>query len=35
MAYWQGDGGKIPKTTETVIKAATAGGTVIGQVLFG
>jgi MFS transporter, PHS family, inorganic phosphate transporter len=35
MAYWQDDGGKIPKTTETAIKAATAGGTVVGQVLFG
>jgi MFS transporter, PHS family, inorganic phosphate transporter len=35
MAYWQNNGGKIPQATETAIKAATAGGTVVGQVLFG
>lgn len=35
MAYWQEDGGKIPKETDTAIKAATAGGTVVGQVVFG
>lgn len=35
MAYWQDSRGRIPQDTNTNIKAATACGTVVGQVVFG
>lgn len=38
VVYWQGaihGPGKIPSTSDTAIKVATSGGTVIGQLFFG
>lgn len=40
VVYWQGshwgkNEGKIPSNSDTAIKVATSGGTVIGQVAFG
>ena len=35
MTFWQDTKGQIPDNVSTAIKAATAGGTVIGQVVFG
>lgn len=38
VVYWQGahhNPGKLPSTSDTAIKVATSGGTVIGQLFFG
>ncbi len=36
LVFWQeSNGGVIPPSSETAIKVATAGGTVIGQIVFG
>lgn len=39
IVFWQGNPGKtqglIPSSSDTAIKVATSGGTVIGQVVFG
>lgn len=38
VVYWQDahhDPGKLPSTSDTAIKVATSGGTVIGQLFFG
>jgi MFS transporter, PHS family, inorganic phosphate transporter len=35
VVYWQGNKGTIPAPNDTAIKAATSGGTVIGQLGFG
>lgn len=35
VAFWQGNGGKIPEPSDTAIKVSTSAGTVIGQVGFG
>lgn len=34
-AYYQDRGGKLPTNSDTAVKAATSGGTVVGQVFFG
>jgi PHS family inorganic phosphate transporter-like MFS transporter len=35
IAFWQRDKGAIPLNLQTAIKAATSGGAIMGQVLFG
>lgn len=35
VVYWQDAKGKIPSSSDTAIKVATSGGTVIGQLFFG
>ena len=35
VVYWQHAKGKIPSSSDTAIKVATSGGTVIGQLFFG
>lgn len=35
ISFWQDDGGSMPIILETTIKAATSGGAVIGQIMFG
>jgi PHS family inorganic phosphate transporter-like MFS transporter len=35
ISFWHGNGGNIPDHLQTAIKAATSGGAVIGQIVFG
>jgi PHS family inorganic phosphate transporter-like MFS transporter len=35
ISFWQSNGGMVPTTLETAIKAVTSGGAIIGQVIFG
>lgn len=35
VVYWQHEKGKIPSSSDTAIKVATSGGTVLGQLFFG
>jgi len=35
ISFWQKDGGSIPSNLQTAIKAATSGGAILGQIMFG
>lgn len=35
ISFWQSDGGTVPTSVQTAVKAATSGGAVIGQLGFG
>jgi PHS family inorganic phosphate transporter-like MFS transporter len=35
ITFWQSNGGIIPTNVQTAIKAATSGGAVVGQIVFG